>query len=437
MSARVFLLGAQGVAKDGSTRIVRAMHILDELQARGLLKDVTDPDGLRARMDQGPITFYAGYDPTSTSLTLGNAVPLMLQAHIQRAGHKPIVLMGGATGLIGDPTDKDGLREHLDHDRMQANLAGQRPVYGRVLDFAGDNAAVLVNNLDWFGSMGYLDFLRDVGRHISVSEMLQVETYARRLREQKFLSFLEFNYRLLQGYDFLHLFREYGCELQVGGSDQWGNCVAGTELIRKTLPGSRAWVLTCPLLLTSDGKKMGKTESGAVYLTADKTSPYDLYQYCVNVPDPEVGKMLRTFTFLPLDEIAALEALPGKEINSAKERLGRELVTMFHGVAEADAAREASRALFAGGARTEDVPTVVVAADLFAGEGIPLYKLLVEAGLQTAGGAARRLIEQGGGYVNDVKQSDPQRRITTADLDGDGAILLRAGKKRYCRVVVG
>ena len=413
------------------------MHILDELQARDLLKDVTDPDGLRARMDEGPITFYAGYDPSSTSLTLGNAVPLMLQAHIQRAGHKPIVLMGGATGLIGDPTGKDKVREHMSRERMLANLEGQRPVYARVLDFEGDNAATLVNNLDWFEGIGYLEFLRDVGRHISVNEMLQVETYAKRLRDQQHLSFLEFNYRLLQGYDFLHLFRTHGCELQVGGSDQWGNCVAGTELIRKTLPGSRAWVLTCPLLLTPDGKKMGKTEAGAVYLTADKTSPYELYQYCVNVPDAVVGKMLRTFTFLPLDEIAELEALPGKEINRAKERVGRELVTMFHGAEEADKAREASRALFAGGAKTQAVPTVALSRELFAGEGIPLNKLLFEAGLQPTGAAAKRLIQQGGGYVNDEKESDPFRKITEADLDVEGSILLRAGKKRYCRVVAG
>jgi tyrosyl-tRNA synthetase len=411
------------------------MHILDELAARGLLKDVTDPDGLRARMDAGPITFYCGYDPTSTSLTLGNAVPLMLQAHIQRAGHKPIVLMGGATGLVGDPTGKDKVRAQLGHEQMRANMAGQRPVYGRVLDFEGENAATLVNNLDWFAGIGYLEFLRDVGRHISVNEMLQVETYARRLREQQHLSFLEFNYRLLQGYDFLHLFRDKSCELQVGGSDQWGNCVAGTELIRKTLPGSKAWVLTCPLLLTADGKKMGKTESGAVYLTADRTSPYDLYQYCVNVPDAEVGKMLRTFTFMPLDEIAALEALPGKEINRAKVRLGKEIVTMFHGADEAEKARVASEALFSGGAKTADVPTVSLARDLFVGEGIALNKLLLAAGLQGSGKQAKNLVLQGGGYVNDEKQSDPFRKLTEADLDDEGSILLRAGKKKYCRVV--
>ena len=427
MSARASLLGFK----------LPRMHILDELQARGLLKDVTDPEGLRARMDAGPVTFYAGYDPSSSSLTLGNAVPLMLQAHIQRAGHRPIILMGGATGLVGDPTGKDTQRDAISMEQIEANLAGQRPVYGRVLDFDGPHAARLVNNLDWFAGIGYLAFLRDVGRHVSVAEMLQAETYARRLREQQHLSFLEFNYRLLQGYDFLHLFREEGCELQVGGSDQWGNCVAGTELIRKCTDGGKAWVLTCPLLLTKDGKKMGKTEAGAVYLTADKTTPYALYQYCVNIGDSEVPTMLRTFTFLPLDEIAALEALQGVDINRAKQRVAMEIVTMFHGAEEAQKAREASRALFAGGDNVDDVPTVALERTTFAGEGIPLFKLLVEAGLQPAGKAAKRLIEQGGAYLNDVQIEDTYHAVTEADLDEDGALLLRAGKKRYCRVVTG
>ena len=412
------------------------MHILDELQARGLLKDVTDPDGLRARMDEGPITFYTGYDPSSNSLTLGNAVPLMLQAHIQRAGHKPLVLMGGATGLVGDPTGKDKARPHMTEERMEANLAGQRPVYGKVLDFEGEHAARIVNNSAWFAGIGYLAFLRDIGPHVSISEMLSADTYARRLREEKFLSFLEFNYRLLQAYDFLHLYREEGCELQVGGSDQWGNCVAGTDLIHKVAKG-KGWVLTCPLLLTADGKKMGKTERGAVYLTADKTTPYELYQYCVNVADTEVGKMLRIFTFLELDEIATLEALEGKEVNRAKELLAMKVVTMFHGVAEAEKARTASKALFAGGAKTDDVPSVELGRDLFAGEGIAMFKLLVEAGLQGSGKQAKTLVKQGGGYLNDVKLADPFHKVTESDLDAEGTLLLRAGKKRYCRVVTG
>lgn len=418
------------------------MHILDELQVRGLLKDVTHADALRERMDAGPITFYTGYDPTTDSLTLGNCVPLMLQAHLQRAGHKPIVVMGGATGLVGDPTGKDKSRQAITRAKLDANLNGQRPVYGRALeiegtDGAGPQAAKILNNADWFAGIGYLEFLRDVGRHFSVNEMITADTYARRLQNNLHLSFIEFNYRCLQAYDFLHLFREENCELQVGGSDQWGNCVAGTELIRKAVPGARAWVLTCPLLLTADGKKMGKTERGAVFVGAHKTPPYELFQYFVNVPDPEVGKLFRTFTFLPLDEIAELEAQQGAAINDSKRRLAWEVTALFHGTDEADKARDAASALFAGGSSSslDDVPTVELSAELFEGEGIPLYKLLCEAHLQVSGKQSKTLVKQGGAYVNDERQSDPFRKITSADLD-DGALLLRAGKKKYCRVLV-
>ena len=416
------------------------MHILDELEARGLLKEVTHADALRERMNEGPITFYCGYDPTSDSLTLGNAVPLMLQAHLQRAGHKPIVLMGGATGLVGDPTGKDKSRVPLTREQLAANLDGQRPVFGRVLELEGDegagpNAAKIVDNASWFAGIGYLEFLRDVGRHFSVNEMITADTYARRLNANQHLSFIEFNYRCLQAYDFLHLFREEGVELQVGGSDQWGNCVAGTELIRKALPGSRAWVLTCPLLLTADGQKMGKTEGGAVFVGAHKTSPYDLFQYFVNVPDREVGKLLRTYTFLPLDVIDDLASRTGAAINESKRRLAWEVTALFHGEEEADKARDAAAALFSDGAATDDVPTVELATSLFEGEGIPLYKLLVEAGLQGSGKQAKTLAKQGGAYINDERQGDPFRKITMGELT-DGALLLRAGKKKYCRVVV-
>lgn len=416
------------------------MHILDELEARGLLKDVTHVDALRERMDEGPITFYTGYDPTSDSLTLGNCVPLMLQAHLQRAGHKPIVVMGGATGLVGDPTGKDTTRTALTREQLAANLAGQRPVYGRVLELADSSdaphAAVIVDNASWFAGIGYLEFLRDVGRFFSVNEMITADTYARRLANQQHLSFIEFNYRCLQAYDFLHLFREHGCELQVGGSDQWGNCVAGTELIRKAIPGARAWVLTCPLLLTADGRKMGKTESGAVFVGAHKTPPYDLYQYFVNVADTEVGKLLRIFTFLPLDEIAELEAKTGAAINETKQRLAWEVTALFHGADEADKARDAAAALFGDGGAVDDVPTVELSrADVLGDGGMAIYKLFVEAGLQASGKAAKTLAKQGGAYLNDERVADPFAKIGEADLS-DGALLLRAGKKKYCRVVL-
>ncbi len=416
------------------------MHILDELKARGLLKDVTHEDALRARMDEGPITFYTGYDPTSDSLTLGNCVPLMLQAHLQRAGHKPIVVMGGATGMVGDPTGKDATRQPLTPQQLAENLAGQKPVYGRVLELeddpdAGPNAAMVIDNASWFAGIGYLQFLRDVGRHFSVNEMLTADTYARRLANNQHLSFIEFNYRCLQAYDFLHLFREHGCELQCGGSDQWGNCVAGTELIRKVVPGAKAWVLTCPLLLTADGKKMGKTERGAVFVGAHKTSPYELYQYFVNVPDTEVGKLFKAFTFLSLDEIAEWESKQGAEINVSKRKLAWEVTALFHGEDEANKARDAAVALFSKKGTLDEVPTVELPSALFEGDGVPLYKLLVDAGLQGSGKQAKTLATQGGAYLNDERQSDPFRKVTSEDLS-DGALLLRAGKKKYCRVAV-
>ena len=300
------------------------MHILDELKAREFIYDVTDEDGLRAAMDAGPITYYTGYDPTNTSLTVGNLVPLMLQAHIARAGHKPIVIMGGGTALVGDPSGKSKTRESLlNREQIAANLESQRPQFER---FLGE--ATIVDNADWLSELHYIDFLRDIGKHFSVNEMIKAETYANRLRNEQHLSFIEFNYRLVQAYDFLHLFREHECVLQTGGQDQWGNCVAGTELIRK-VTGGKAWVLTNPLLLKPDGTKMGKTEKGAVWLSADRTSPYEYFQYWLNVEDSMVDRLLKWFTFLELDVIAELVAGPA---HRAKAKLAFEATALCHGV---------------------------------------------------------------------------------------------------------
>jgi len=427
------------------------MHIVDELRARGLLKDVTDEEGLKARFDQGPVTFYCGHDPTAPSLTAGNLVPIMLQAHIQRAGHKPVVLMGGGTALVGDPSGKATTRKVITRQDIDDNLAGQRPQFARFIDFDCDEAtsAVLVNNADWLTGLGYIEFLRDVGRHFSVNEMLQADTYRSRLDRQEHLSFVEFNYRLVQAYDFLHLHREMGCELQVGGSDQWGNCVAGTELIRKAT-GGKGWVLTAPLLLTSGGQKMGKTEKGAIWLDARRTSPFEYFQYWINCSDEDLGRFLRLFTFLPLavaDELAAVDGVSA--IKTSKARLAWEATALCHGVEEANRALATSMLLFGLGehfafedvavghsAPAPDVPTKALPRSLFEDAG-PAFKLFAEAGLAGSGKQAKQLIKQGGAQIAGRKVADPFESIGADALDDDGRVLLRAGKKKYCLVTTG
>jgi len=408
------------------------MHILDELKAREFIYEVTDEDGLRAAMSAGPITYYTGYDPTNTSLTVGNLVPLMLQAHIARAGHKPIVIMGGGTALVGDPSGKTKSRESLlTRAKIAENLEAQRPQFER---FLGE--ATVVDNADWLCELNYIDFLRDIGAHFSVNEMIKAETYAARLRNEQHLSFIEFNYRLVQAYDFLHLYRTRGCVLQTGGQDQWGNCVAGTELIRK-VTGGKAWVLTNPLLLKPDGTKMGKTESGAVWLSAERTSPYQYFQYWLNVEDSMVDRLLKWFTFLPLEEIAALVAGP---VHRSKAKLAFEATALCHGAEAAGKSLATSMLLFGldqyvawddiAPAELErpapDVPTASVAL----GDGLPLFKLFVEAGLAGSGKQAKQLFQQGGAYIDGEPKTDAFEAATAGDL------LLRAGKKKYCLVTV-
>ena len=428
------------------------MHILDELEARGFIKDVTDADGLRARLNEGPVTFYCGFDPTNTSLTAGNLVPVMLMAHLQRAGHRPIVILGGGTGLVGDPSGKSKTREKvLTPEDVRANMESQRPQFGRFMAMEGDGsgdptAATMRDNAEWLLELGYIEFLRDIGRHFSINEMLTADTYARRLQNQEHLSFIEFNYRLVQAYDFLHLYREDGCELQVGGSDQWGNCVAGTELIRK-VAGGKAWVLTAPLLTTASGQKMGKTEKGAVWLDGSQTSSFDYFQYWVNVDDRDLETLLKMFTFLSLDDIA--ELLVGN-VHRAKARLAWEATSLCHGPEAASVALVTSGLLFDTAryfAFEDIVPpgTVEPQPDIPRAEipraelesGIPLYKLFCHEAVLLAGSGkqAKTLASQGGASLNGEVHKDPFETVDASALRADGSLLLRAGKKKYCLVV--
>ncbi len=425
------------------------MHVLDELEARGFIKQITDPDGLRERLAEGPMRLYLGIDPTAVSLHMGNFLQLMLLSHFVRAGHQVVLVTGGGTAMVGDPSGKSTVRTAPTLEDIERNLAGHRPLFRRFLPLADsiEDGVVLRNNADWLLKLGYVEFLRDIGRHFSVNEMITAETYRRRLDNQEHLPFIEFNYRLMQAYDFLHLYREYGITLQVGGSDQWGNCVAGTELIRKA-EGARAFVLTTPLILTASGKKMGKSEQGAVWITPQHTSAWDFFQYWMNVEDGDVGRFMKLFTFMDLDEIAALTDAEGAALKPAKARLAWETTALCHSPEAADkqlagAIRRfglpadivPSRAAAAAGTKDDSTPTVTVeAAALEAG--IPLFRLFQDAGLAKSGGEARRLAKQGGAYVNGTKITDANQAIGTGHLD-DGALLLRAGKKRYCRVVVG
>ncbi len=403
-----------------------AQHVLDTLRERGFLEQTTDEAELRQVLDR-PTTCYVGFDPTASSLHVGHLLPVMGLAHLQRAGHRPIALLGGGTALIGDPSGKTELRKMLTRQDIEANAAGIQAQFARLLDF--DAGAVLLNNIEWLAPLNYIEFLRDIGIHFSVNRMLAAESYKQRLETG--LNFIEFNYMLLQAYDFLVLHQRQGCALQMGGNDQWGNILAGVDLIRR-VEGKTAHALTFPLITTASGAKMGKTAQGAVWLAADRTSPYDFYQYWINTEDPDVGRFLGLFTFLPMAEVRRLAALAGAEIRAAKEVLAYEVTKLIHGAEEAEKARAASQALFAGGGDLAEVPSFEVPAPALEA-GIEAFVLFADAGLAKSRGEARRLIQQGGAYVNQEAVTALDRRITTADLR-DGAVLLRAGKKKYCAV---
>lgn len=405
----------------------------DVLAERGFIYQVTDQAGLREALGS-PLTLYCGYDPSAASLHVGNLATIMMLVHLQQHGHRIISVVGGGTGMVGDPSGKTEARPILSREEIATNQEYIKEQLSRFLDFGGGRA-LMVNNADWLTKLNYIDFLRAIGRHFSVNEMLAAETYRQRLETG--LSFLEFNYRLLQAYDFLYLYHHYDCILQVGGSDQWGNITAGVDLIRRQ-EGVRVFGLVIPLVTTSSGAKMGKTEQGAVYLSAERTSPYDFYQFWINTEDADVGRFLAMFTLLPMEEVRRLGALKGADSRQAKEALAHQVTRLVHGERAAEEARAASRALFGPGRpqgfAAEAVPTTAIPrARLEAG--IPVGQLFTEAGLTTSASAARRLVEQGGAYVNERRVEDVGTVITCQALV-DGEIWLRSGKKTYRRVTV-
>jgi tyrosyl-tRNA synthetase len=406
-------------------------NLLDTLTERGYVQDTSDREGLHRALEQ-PISLYCGYDPTAPSYHVGNLLSIMMLVHFQRAGHTPIAVVGGGTGMVGDPSGKTSQRPMLTIEEIEQNVQGQRMQLERYLDFGGDRALML-NNAGWLLPLNYIEFLREIGRHFSVNHMLAAETYKTRLETG--LSFLEFNYVLLQAYDFLHLYRTHGCLLQIGGSDQWANCLAGADLIRRS-EGAEAFVLVAPLLTTATGQKMGKTEQGAVWLNPDLTSPYDFYQYWINVDDRDVERLLALYTFLPMEEVRRMGSLEGAAIRDAKEVLAFETTAITHGSEAAEQARSSSRALFGDSIESADgAPTSTIAGDSIA-RGLPLVALLVETGLAPSRSAARKLIEQGGAYVNGSQVRSPDALVEATHVR-DGAVLLRAGKKRYHRILVG
>lgn len=408
-------------------------NAFDVLDARGLISAASDAAALRRALDR-PVTFYVGFDPTATSLTAGHLVTLMMAHHLEQAGHRPILIAGGGTGMIGDPSDRLDTRALLTHEDVAANVAAIRTQLERFVDLSEGDALVL-NNADWLAELGYLEFLRDIGRHFSVNEMLATDTYRNRLEAGENLNFIELNYRLLQAYDFLHLYREFGCTLQIAGSDQWSNILAGVDLIRR-VERTQAFGLVAPLLTTAEGEKMGKTAAGAVWLDSDRTPPFDFYQFWINLADSLVPQALGMLTTLPMSTVAELRDLRGPDVRQAKQALAHNVTATVHGREAADAARETARSLFAAATGdAEAVPTTLVAAaELEAG--IPIVDLLVRTGLAPSRAAARRLIAQGGAYVGETRASDPEAVVDRAQVPDDG-LLLRAGRKRYHRVVVG
>jgi tyrosyl-tRNA synthetase len=412
---------------------VRSEFLLT-VQDRGYFHQATDLEALDALALEGCLTGYIGFDATAPSLHVGSLVQIMLLRWMQKCGLKPIVLMGGGTSKVGDPSGKDEQRKLLTADDIAANITGIKDVFEKFLTFGdGPTDAVMVNNSDWLDQLQYINFLRDFGRHFSVNRMLTFDSVKLRLEREQPLSFLEFNYMVLQSYDFLELSRRHNCRLQLGGSDQWGNIVSGIELGRR-VDATQLFGLTSPLLTTASGAKMGKTASGAVWLNDDKLSAYDYWQYWRNTEDADVGRFLRLFTELPLNEITKLESLDGAEINDAKVILANAATVMCHGSDAADAAAETARQTFVEGGAGEDLPRIKIASTRL-NDGVPFYELLKESGLVKSNGEARRLIKGGGGRLNDNVMSEEHASVTLSNVNDDGVIKLSAGRKRHVLVV--
>ena len=406
------------------------MTIYDELVARGLIAQVTDEKEIKELINNGKATFYIGFDPTADSLHVGHFMALCLMKRLQMAGNKPIVLIGGGTAQIGDPSGRTDMRQMMTTETINHNVECFKKQMSRFIDF-GEGKAIMVNNADWLMDLNYVDVLREVGAHFSVNRMLTAECYKQRM--EKGLSFLEFNYMIMQSYDFYTLFQKYGCNMEFGGDDQWSNMLGGTELIIRKL-GKDAYAMTINLLLNSEGKKMGKTQSGAVWLDPNKTTPFEFFQYWRNVSDADVLKCIRMLTFLPLEEIDKMESWEGAQLNEAKEILAFELTKLVHGEEEAAKAKEASHALFAGGANNANMPTVTVTAEDFPDGELDIISVLVKAGLCDSRGDGRRNIQQGGVSVADEKVTDISTKYTLDDFKGEG-LIIRRGKKKFAKVI--
>ncbi len=407
------------------------MGVYEELVARGLIAQVTDEKEIKELVNSGKAVFYIGFDPTADSLHVGHFMALCLMKRLQMAGNKPIALIGGGTAMIGDPSGRTDMRQMMTTETIQHNVDCFKKQMSRFIDFS-DDKAMLVNNADWLLDLNYVDVLREVGACFSVNRMLTAECYKQRM--EKGLSFLEFNYMIMQSYDFYALYQKYGCNMQFGGDDQWSNMLGGTELIRRKL-GKDAYAMTINLLLNSEGKKMGKTQSGAVWLSAEKTSPFDFYQYWRNVDDADVVKCLKMLTFLPLEEIEELAKLEGSEINKAKEILAFELTKLIHGEEEATKAQEGARALFSKGVDTDNMPTTALTDADFADDSISVLDLMIKCGLIGTKGEGKRLIQQGGVSVDDNKVTDMFAVVSKADFE-KGYVVIKKGKKVHHKATI-